>query len=209
MAREPYLVQVAFAMDNNDPADTVINTWHFGVEPSVTTPWTTIEPMLNTFYQAFDQFMSSRARGRAPTTKWYFLNDPKPRTPLHEGSLSGSIAGGSDDGAPELAVVLSYHALYQSGISKARKRNRVYLGPWVKAACDNSGLVDSALQAAIVGAAGTFLTTMAAQSDMDWIAYSQVTGGGTEVVGGWVDNAWDIQRRRGIRPTVRSTFGTG
>jgi hypothetical protein len=40
-----------------------------------------------------------------------------------------------------------------------------------------------------------------------WIVVSEVAGLNDVIVtNGWVDNAFDIQRRRGVTPTSRSTF---
>jgi hypothetical protein len=43
--------------------------------------------------------------------------------------------------------------------------------------------------------------------DVDWVVYSRVTDTARKVTNWWVDDAWDIQRRRGLRPTTR-TEGT-
>jgi len=50
------------------------------------------------------------------------------------------------------------------------------------------------------------MAAMAADANNDWIVYSTVDQAGHEVIGGWVDNAWDIQRRRGELSTSRLTF---
>jgi len=206
MAREPWLCQVIFTMDSNNPADAVVNTWHFNVEAGTIDPWTAVEPRLNTFYQAFDAYYSQKAGGRAPLTKWYNLADAKPRVPHREGALGTTITGGADNAPSELAVCLSYKAAFISGTPKARRRGRIYLGPWSRSIPDTDGRLDVTVHGAITTAAGVFMAAMAADANNDWIVYSTVDQAGHEVIGGWVDNAWDIQRRRGELSTSRLTF---
>jgi hypothetical protein len=45
-----------------------------------------------------------------------------------------------------------------------------------------------------------------ASASWDWVVYSPTDDAYHEVANGWVDNAWDTQRRRGYKPTSRTTF---
>jgi hypothetical protein len=40
--------------------------------------------------------------------------------------------------------------------------------------------------------------------NVDWSVYSPTTGQNNAITNLWVDNEWDTQRRRGLRPTSRS-----
>jgi hypothetical protein len=42
-------------------------------------------------------------------------------------------------------------------------------------------------------------------ANVDWIVWSRVGRFATGVTEAWVDDEWDIQRRRGLRPTTRLT----
>jgi hypothetical protein len=57
----------------------------------------------------------------------------------------------------------------------------------------------------IVTAADIFIGLSGTQ-DWTWCLYSRKLDLMPEIVGGWVDNAWDIQRRRGYAATSRTTF---
>lgn len=71
----------------------------------------------------------------------------------------------------------------------------------------------------LVTAAAAVGTTLLAAGDASsgawtWCIYSPTTETQTAslassfipIVGGWVDNAWDTQRRRGLEPTTRTTW---
>jgi len=45
-----------------------------------------------------------------------------------------------------------------------------------------------------------------AAADWTWVVYSTVDNAMYPVDNGWVDNSWDTQRRRGVKPTARYTF---
>jgi hypothetical protein len=44
--------------------------------------------------------------------------------------------------------------------------------------------------------------------DVDWVVFSRTDNTARKVTNWWVDDEWDIQRRRGMRPTTRLEGGT-
>jgi hypothetical protein len=50
------------------------------------------------------------------------------------------------------------------------------------------------------------LTASNAQGQWKWAVYSTVNMTGVNVAAGWVENAFDTQRRRGRIATIRSVF---
>jgi hypothetical protein len=105
-------------------------------------------------------------------------------------------------------------AAVQSGEVKATRRGRLYIGPLSGGVSNSTGSVADArpsptqrstlLQAAVAVATGAattprlavFSPTLKARGGTDDEAWN-------DVVQVWVDDAFDIQRRRGARPTTR------
>lgn len=202
---------------NEDPENHVVNTWWctpVGATDSDAAAQA-FATALSVFYNAIDAHMSAGSNGWVPSFTAYDLIDPKPRQPILATALS-TLANSSGDSLPrELSVCLSFHGEFVSGVNPARRRGRVYLGPWASAANNGTtGKVTSTVYSAIQSAGNTLLTTSEASSEFRWVVYSPTTDtaglgglGVYEVVGGWVDSEWDIQRRRGENgSTTRITF---
>lgn len=124
-------------------------------------------------------------------------------------------------GAPsELAVVLSFHSQY-SGLTeeaggtrpKSRHRGRLYIGPlckesWDVEATTNRVKVIDGLKTTI-GAAAAAMINAGTAGEPKWAQWSRKNAELQPVVGGWVDDAFDIQRRRGEKSKTRTTIGPG
>jgi hypothetical protein len=110
----------------------------------------------------------------------------------------------------EVAVVLSFHSLLtdvpeEVGATRpgARHRGRIYFGPLNTASLDAStATVEPATNAALRGAALSFMALTTAP----WSQWSRADAVMRTITGGYVDNAFDTQRRRGIAATARTTF---
>jgi len=93
---------------------------------------------------------------------------------------------------------------------KARHTGRVYLGPTNNGCWDLlSGEVRVAenVQLDITAAGSQLLTDVAGIATATlWVVWSRAGNSVDTVVGGFVDNAPDIQRRRGVASTNRVTF---
>jgi len=198
--------------DSALPEDDMINVWHFNTDvagPSTSTDHADVFNRLQTFYQALDTYQS-RLLGAQPTLTIYDLHDPEPRVPVYEANMTGMAYPSTGNPLPsECAICLSFHGVQVSGSPAARRRGRVYLGPWNDAALDPTGKIAGALLTAIDGAA----TALLASGTTEWAIYSRTDlpvvtdlDEGVTVVGGWIDNAWDTQRRRGEAPTSRTLF---
>lgn len=196
--------------------DRYINTWHFinAVEGAETTAATAFQTALNNFYQAIDTHYSATLASVVPSVKFYDMSDPKPRVPFQEGTMS-ALSTGSGTLPTEVALCLSYRAEMVSGGNPRRRRGRIYLGPFASSAGDTStGRPTAACLLAVQTAAQVLIDASQASTDYEWVVYSRAddpaeTGTGTAgrpVVAGYVDAAWDTQRRRGLDSGTRSTF---
>lgn len=215
-----YRAQMEFAHDSGLPRDRVTNVFHFATTQVAGIDFPNIRDMLVEFYDdpaggassIFD-FVSEQLT-RDYELNVYHLTDPLPRVPV--ASFTGVLTSASAAQAlpSEVAFVTSWAAAPISGVPPARLRGRTYLGP----------LNIGALAAADGTPAAAFITTVVAASDRlasaadasvtwDMVVYSTTLPGGpgdgaraNKVVSGWVDNAFDTQRRRGEGATARTTW---
>lgn len=210
--------QVAIPRDTGLPEDVSVNTFHFSTTNAA--PYaaarTAIASALSTFYGGFDEYLG-QVNGGPASVKFYDLADPKPRAPLAAPSTFALVTGTNANPLPEeVAICLSFQGAQTSGTSQARRRGRVYLGPLDALSTISGGRVQPGATyiGAIRTAAAGLLAAAAASADFDWVVYSPTNaalGGAVEawytpVVSGWVDNAFDTQRRRGPTATTRVTF---
>lgn len=189
------------------PEDSVVNTFHFITDtPVVAADYDNINGLLTAFYNGFTGKYSSKYQPENATLACYDLAEPEPRVPHGVNTDMGLTASpaGTTDLPSEVAVCLSFAGAPEAGVPPARRRGRVFLGPWtVGDAIDgDTGLVVAALRTSIANAAATLTN----DDDVHWAVYSPTDDVATQVTHGWVDNAFDIQRRRGLQPTLRTTF---
>lgn len=137
----------------------------------------------------------------------------------------GAGGAGSADIPRECAAVLSLYADL-SGLAedvpggapgpvgdthpRARHRGRLYLGPFQANAVGsgaNGPGINAALRDTATTAARVFaLAISAALEGLAWRVWSRKNGLAPVIVGGWMDDAWDTQRRRGIGASTRTAW---
>lgn len=199
------------------PEDVTVNTFHFLATGAVdAADLDSIEGLISDFYFGtptgeggpIRAFWSNNVQEDLVRLKLYDLTAPEPRQPLRdvEIGVEGAVAGDALPG--EVALCLSFQAVGESGSPQARRRGRIYFGPLGQAAMATSGDTERPNPGLIsrLVAAGQDLVDAAAASVTPWVVYSEVDDVGYLVDNGWVDNAFDTQRRRGVAPSARTTF---
>lgn len=199
-------VQVRIPSLTAIPEDTAINTWHFTCTAIDEGTRADIAAALVAFYEALDGHKSPLMSWQTTRVRWYNLDDPEPRTPVAEAGLALTSAPPGSPLPREVAYCLSFAATAVSGSSPARRRGRIYFGPLATGVDTATGRPTTLLRTAAAGAGGTLLTTSNAASDWAWVIWSPTANQAYPVVRGWADDEFDTQRRRGTRPTARSTF---
>lgn len=189
------------------PEDSATNTWHF--QAPLTNPTSEMGFMttaLTNFYQAIDQYLSPKV-GSTATIRYYNLSDPKPRVPLGESTIPLTVSSGTALPS-ELAVCLSYQAAKISGTNQARRRGRIYIGPLGTIAAGTTSASDRPLSSFVsaIASAATALEVAAFANGTPWHVYSPTSGTSAPVTDGWVDNAFDVQRRRGLRVSSKTLW---
>lgn len=129
--------------------------------------------------------------------KAYDIGTPAPRVPIGEHTTERGLETG---GPREVALCLSFY----SDVNQPRRRGRIYVGPWSGAL--GTRPTDAAMNE-VLALSGSFAGLGGA--NIDWCVYSptsSVGGGGPvfhKISTAWVDDEWDVQRRRGLRGTKR------
>lgn len=208
---------VVFQGGTGIPEDRFVNTFHFQHPSSdLNVAAAELGPLIEDFYKEDNSTLSisgylSEFINRAAEMRFYDMNDSLPRVPvvrvwsLNPVGLTGNLP-------EEVAVVLS---LRGAPPITPRRRGRLYIGPLVSGA----GTVGSPTAPTRVATTFANDLTLAAQtlkigvealSIAAWWAIRSTVPvvNYVRVEGGWVDNAFDTQRRRGPDATSRQQWGT-
>ena len=195
--------QFTAPMVSGIPADVSTNTWHFnGADYTAVTPGITLAL---SFYSSIVSLYPATVAQNVWRLKVYNLDDPTPRAPIVDTTFNLTTAPTGDPLPHECAMVLSWQAARQSGQSQASRRNRIYIGPLDKTLVGTNGLFTTTATDTLRDAAQVILTASDAAAGWSWVVNSS-NGGPFEIDNGWVDNAVDTQRRRGVKATLRDTF---
>lgn len=186
------------------PRDRVVNTFHF---------WCTkadpdeadgdeLRTMLHDFYAAMPGVIVGLADEWR--LKLVSIADPAPRLPWYDSPDSIEWAVGEALPA-ENALVLSFQQELVSGVPIARQRGRIFIGG-LKTTVNSAGRVHHDRVVEVAQAASGLLAASDGSSLWKWHQHSATTGQHGPVTQGWVDNAFDTQRRRGVSATERWTW---
>lgn len=215
-----YRAQVVLPYFTNLPEDVSTNTLYFDVVGDGTPVERAeyIAGRLEDFYGAIGTagssgYFSPIFAASGAHVKVYENNVEPPNVPIAIVPIAGVNENNSVSGIPEeVACVLSFHGAVTPGAPQARRRGRIYLGPLADDALSMANgstfcALAPGLVSSVVSAATTYLLDMG-DPDYTWSVYSQTQGTFTGVVGGWVDNSPDTQRRRGHEATSRTIWPT-
>jgi hypothetical protein len=200
--------QAVFSGPSLLPEDKFVNTFHFSNADDYAVHAVAVDLAIEAFYTTIGSELA-KALLRAYEVKTYNLADEMPRVPLvFPGTLP---ANGLTDVLPsEVAVCLSYTA--GPPVTKNR-RGRIFIGPLgANASVATAGqfpIVAPTLITKLKSAA----TTLAADNAASWAIMSRVLNKVPrdepvfyDIGGGWVDDAFDTQRRRGIKAQGRNPW---
>ncbi len=221
MTTPRYRVQITLRRSTNLAEDEIVNVMHFeGDDDSAfgdREHWLALAQGLGNRIETFYQQISNRLADTLQPTgtiDMYDMRDPKPRIPRFTRELTlGALGTGSLPA--EVAVVLSMRGALEPGVIAARRRGRIYIGPFANTQSGNTPLAgdsrpSDSLLIQILDAADIMATGMAGAARL--AVYSPTTdtlGTGlpdeawNDVVLLWADDAWDTQRRRGASATKR------
>lgn len=215
-----YTAQITIPRDTGLAKDNIVNVLHFEGDDGTTGTdqehWDSLASGLGsrirTFYETLAGYMPSTV---APvgSVKLYNMRDPEPRIPRHEDPIDLSTASAAVPLPAEVALCLSMKAAATPGVNMARRRGRIYLGPFA-----TTGMFDTVVAADSRPSGAVITLLLAAAATMargtSGSARLAVYSPKTDLLGSledalndvstlWIDNAWDTQRRRGGAPTSR------
>jgi len=211
----PYIAQNVLQGPSGLPEDRYVNTFNFSgaAEPGHVAAADLIKNMLQDFYtlpppdgggNALQAYMPNFVADLAQV-RVYRWQDAVPR----EAQIrTYPFAGAAPAPLPsEVALCASYYATR----NLPRQRGRIYLGPLT-----TFGLLSLPGQpsrpaldlVATLAAASKRLVVQSEANGLSWTVRSAVGAVATfsKIDNGWVDNAWDTQRRRGEDATSRTTW---
>ena len=204
--------QVVLQAFTNKVEDRYINTFHFVNQDSFSVHAGNIHTGLTAFYNGTASGGSTGPSAniasfvnRLASINYYDMSTPEPRIPLTV-PLTLNTAVNTTGLPQELAVCLSFRG--QLPISP-RRRGRIYFGP-----LSNHGDNIASGTSSIFPFVGTIIRQRLVEHAKDlrntglgWSIRSSVPFDNYVLVDqGYVDDAFDIQRRRGHETTVRTLF---
>lgn len=136
--------------------------------------------------------------------KFYEIGNPAPNYPVYQTTFNLSSNPGDIQMPMEVALCISYANTTVNTVPRARRRGRIYLSGWSEAFNDAGRPVEANLST-LVGYYKTYADTVNAIPSFSAGIWSRADDFVYAIDTAWVDNEWDIQRRRGGKPTERQT----
>lgn len=214
-----YRIDNCFPMFTGQPEDIVLNSIHVESTLNHEQFALSVEVFMNPFWETI---YGTTASLRASYIDWpefkyrtFDLSAPAPRVPI-ETSGPWSSAGTEDTDIPtEVAVVASFQSVGIPGEVFQRRYNRIYLGCLPSSAITPSTsssfpLVGAGFTVGVINAMEALAAALPGPDNL-WVQVSRAATGSPRslpVVGGWVDNSPDTQRRRSVDSTARVTWPT-
>lgn len=190
------------------------------VANTLTTRLTNFYNVINSAAGKVTDYLSealSRAAGNR--IDYYFTDDFSGATPLGSPveTRSWVLASGSASTPipSEVCAVVSFHGNLtdipeRDGSTRpaSRRRGRVFIGPLEQTALvENAVTHEAELNPTCINVLkGAATDLMNLNDHLAWCVWSKADAAQHPVVGGYVDNAFDTQRRRGNKATTRSLF---
>lgn len=203
--------QVVLQGATNLPEDRFINVWNFDSgATNFETHSLLVAAALDNFYGSTDMVAAGAGISnlfsqfvlRPYSYRFYDMTQAEPRVPyvITKTLKPYPSTSGLRDLPEEVAIVLS---LRGAPPVTARRRGRLYIGPLNHLAITDATTtlpvrVDSTVQTALATAADGVL-----DAAVGWSIWSPTSSTLVPVVGGFIDNAVDTQRRRGPAASAR------
>lgn len=160
-------------------------------------------------YDLWRPSMSNLVRQNNHVTKFYDRDDPEPRAPVFTFTWNLAVAPTANPSPPEVSLCCSFQGDPISGIPQSRRRGRNYLPFPAVTMIGTDGRPNATAITNAVAWGNSLLTFSDSSTDHTWVVASSYGVPGefdTVITNGWVDNEFDVQRRRGRDATTRTIF---
>lgn len=210
--------QVVIPHKNTITGDTIVNTFNFSGVDDVEDMATAIAGRLSAFYettppsatQPLLYYMSSELNYPGARLRLYNEADAEPRVPVYDESLGlvQPTPSTSLNLPGEVALCASYSARVESGQNRRRTRGRVYIGPLNTGVLQNDTNGTARPVTAFRTTLGNAAQKLAEDSTLGamWGVWSRRDSSFALISQGYVDNAFDTQRRRGVPASGRTNW---
>lgn len=207
--------------DSNLPDDRIVNTMHFrndnvagttsqiadGLKGVMDRFWTAVAPGATSSVASF----LNRLGLVSAEYRIYDLGQPEPRAPIVREPAAGLMAQPQAGGIipREVCAVISWQTNViapKSNVPGKRGRGRTYIGPLADSALGDTTTTQVVLDPAFTETLRRAAAALIGESGFSLVVLSTKYAETDEVTKGFVDNAPDIQRRRGVKATQRLLF---
>jgi hypothetical protein len=209
-----HLCQWTWRGTSGRPDDVFTNSFHFKASNFPVSDYDNVRDMLLDFYTGqydaqdapiYAYFTNDHMNGTWELNM-YDLTESIPRVPVYSDTGFVEIPGG-EGLQSQMAIVLSFQATRIAGLPQNRRRNRVYLGPFNLAATEGNEAAGALVQDMLFAGKG-MAASSAGSFNWNWVVYSPFLDEQYTFHDGWVDNGWDVQRRRKLAASQRGVFTT-
>lgn len=194
-----------------DPSDVFVNVWYLD-SPTLNDLSALADaatPRFKDFYQALMSYFTDFVQSYE--IRYYNMADLPPRVPeIRDPLISPGHDPAQGNLPEELCIVGTYHGT--PPITR-RRRGRLYIGPLCTTALAAVPDQPTRISTNAITAVRDRMNAFAADVRGGyWVVYSPTASEQeglqvkTPVAGGWVDDAFDVQRRRGPDPSSRVSF---
>lgn len=136
--------------------------------------------------------------------KFYDITLPPPNYPIAERTFNLASAPAAIDMPLEVALCVSYKNTVNNAVPRPRRRGRIYISGWTEGA-NLVGRPGTTQYQGLANAYADYVADLNVIGTLEagvWSRVDQIVYPIDEV---WCDNEWDVQRRRGGKPTTRQT----
>lgn len=202
-----YRAQVTLRTADAIPANYATNSFCVEVNPDGPLDTDEMTVCIKDFYDDVIAYLSPALLQTGHLIKYTNLPGTPPNYPFEEDTFNLASAPTGTELPREVSLCLSFQGARAAGFPQARRRGRVYIGP-VNTGGNSAGRPSSAMRTAFANAGATFKSNIEAITGgaHSWAIWSVADQEAVHVDNGWVDDAWDTQRRRGNEVTSRTTF---
>jgi hypothetical protein len=198
---ETYKVTVSTQLGSALPADRMVNVLHFRHSLGGLLG-TDLDSFATNILDAYDAQWFGTAAAPWREVVIYRTEGPPPHDPQARKSRGTATAVWSADYPTEIALCMSFR-----GGLRPWQRGRSYLSPQVATAWRGTTALASRPAQNIRDAVVNLGDALgdAGGPDWSWVVHSRTRGEDYPIDYVWCDDEWDIQRRRGRKPTTRSS----
>jgi len=211
-----YRISASLERKSGLPEDRVVNTFYFKdnvLPPNQEATITAAENAVKDFYNGVTGTNTNVAAyisniikaGAVHVLKTYVAGLAAPNPPIRESFFT--LLNNNGQPAPaDVALCLSYRGSLEQGLDPKNRRGRLYIGPLSLGSIQTSAngsdaLPNEALRIAMREAAKRLLDL----TSIRWQLWSPTTLNFVDLTHAWIDDQFDTQRRRGVKPTSRLT----